>query len=217
MNPIRDAVLKNIRTSLNRQELQTETIQKLKERLAHHVIYEQPSWKEDLVTKFFAQLEKVGGTREIISNLADLPFAVLDFLQHQNLPTKKIVIDAHFHHIPWPQKLQVTCQAAQADDITSISYAFAGVAETGSVVFLSSPQSPTTLNFLPENHIVVLDKDDLAPHIEDVWKKLRSGPMPRTINFITGPSRTADIEQTIQKGAHGPRRLHVILLKSRNS
>lgn len=216
MNPIRDAIFKNIRTSLKRQELNAETVQKLKEHLAAHTIYEQPTLKEDLVTQFFMQLEKVGGTKDTISSLSDLPFAVLEFLQHQNLPMKKVVVDAHLADIPWPQKLQVTCQAAQADDVTSVSNAFAGVAETGSVVLLSSARSPTTLNFLPENHIVLLERENLVAHIEEVWKKLRLGSMPRAVNFITGPSRTADIEQTIQKGAHGPRRLHIVLLKTRN-
>ena len=57
---------------------------------------------------------------------------------------------------------------------------------------------------------------DLGPY-EDAWDRLRAaegeGRLPRTVNFITGPSRTGDIEQTIQMGAHGPRRLHVILVE----
>ncbi|MGC2780786.1 MAG: LUD domain-containing protein, partial [Bradyrhizobium sp.] len=78
------------------------------------------------------------------------------------------------------------------------------------------PDNPTTLNFLPDNHIVVLDAATLAGDYESVLARLRdvfgTGRMPRTINMITGPSRSADIEQTLILGAHGPRRLHVIVV-----
>jgi len=80
---------------------------------------------------------------------------------------------------------------------------------------LSGANSPTSLNFLPDNYLCILRRERLVKHIEDVWQRLRDEHtgLPRAINFITGPSRTADVEQTIQLGAHGPRRLHVILLE----
>jgi len=210
---IRRQILNNIRKSLKRQELSADTTQVLEARLAAHTIHEQPALGSDLLARFFAQLEKVGGSKDTISSLTDLPFAVLEFLQQHHLP-KSLVVDAHLKDIAWPPKFQIACRAAQGEDVNSVSRAFAGVAETGSLVLLSSRQSPTTLNFLPENHIVLLDKENLVAYLEDVWKKLRNYSMPRTINFITGPSRTADIEQTLQKGAHGPKRLHVIFWKN---
>jgi len=81
---------------------------------------------------------------------------------------------------------------------------------------LSGAHSPTTLNFLPDVHIVIVRRQQIVTHIEDVWRRMRSevNEVPRTINFITGPSRTADIEQTIQLGAHGPRSLHVVLVEN---
>jgi L-lactate utilization protein LutC len=89
------------------------------------------------------------------------------------------------------------------------------VAESGGVVTLSGPDTPSTLNFVPENHIVVVHASQVLRHLEDVWTLWRDSgrPMPRTLNIISGPSRTADIEQTIQLGAHGPRRLHILLLR----
>jgi L-lactate dehydrogenase complex protein LldG len=81
----------------------------------------------------------------------------------------------------------------------------------------SGADNPTTLNFLPDTHIVVLQASDIAGDYETLWGRLRerygAGTMPRTINWITGPSRSADIEQTLILGAHGPRRLHVIVVK----
>jgi L-lactate dehydrogenase complex protein LldG len=105
-------------------------------------------------------------------------------------------------------------RAAAGGDRLTVTSAYAGVAETGSLVLLSSAQSPTTLNFLPDDHVIVVRESQIVKHIEDVWARMRSDKraMPRTVNFITGPSKTADVEQTIQEGAHGPRRLHVILV-----
>ncbi len=80
----------------------------------------------------------------------------------------------------------------------------------------SGPETPSTINFLPENHIAVLNMDDMKGSYEEAWDALRAFTqgtgMPRTVNFISGPSRTADIEQRLIMGAHGPKRLHVILV-----
>jgi L-lactate dehydrogenase complex protein LldG len=99
----------------------------------------------------------------------------------------------------------------------SVTGAFAAIAETGTLMLLSGPSGPTTLNFLPDNHIVVLRASQLVGAYEEAWGRLRElygpGKLPRTVNLITGPSRTADIEQTIQLGAHGPRRLHILVVE----
>ncbi|MDG4585055.1 MAG: LUD domain-containing protein, partial [Candidatus Competibacter sp.] len=119
--------------------------------------------------------------------------------------------------LPWPEEptLRIERRAAVDGDKTSVSLAFAGIAETGTLMLLSGPHSPTTLNFLPDTHIVVLRTDRIVGAYEDAWDLLRArgSGMPRTVNFITGPSRSADIEQTVQMGAHGPLRLHIVLVE----
>jgi L-lactate dehydrogenase complex protein LldG len=81
-------------------------------------------------------------------------------------------------------------------------------------MLVSGPETPSTLNFLPETHVVVVRASQIVGGYEDAWARLRAAmkAMPRTVNFITGPSRSGDIEQTLQLGAHGPRRLHVVLV-----
>ena len=98
----------------------------------------------------------------------------------------------------------------------SVTTAFVGIAETGSVMLLSDPSSPTTLNFLPEHHIVLLDRTRIVGHLEDAFATLRRErtAMPRSVNIITGPSRTGDVELNMEFGAHGPRRLYVMLLET---
>ncbi len=96
-------------------------------------------------------------------------------------------------------------------------HAFGGVAETGTIAMVSGPDNPSTLNFLADNHVVVVSEKDIIGDYETLWSKIRfaygKDVMPRTVNWITGPSRSADIEQTLLVGAHGPRRVHIVVVK----
>ncbi len=156
-----------------------------------------------------------------VDTAADVPSAVADYLRTNNLPARiRRGADPVLATMPWHEvsALEVTEGPARADDLASLSHAFAAVAETGTLILTSGPDNPTTLNFLPDNHIVVVEASRVVGAYEDAWDRLRAAygeaAMPRTVNMITGPSRTADIEQTIQLGAHGPRRLHVILVRN---
>ena len=128
----------------------------------------------------------------------------------------KVAPEPSLGDIPWSDQptLSVVEGRGEANDLVSVTGAFAGVAETGTLVLLSGPEHPSTLNFLPETHIVVLRDEQLVGSYEDAWARLRARGrgMPRVVNMVTGPSRTADIEQTLQLGAHGPRRLHIVLI-----
>lgn len=216
MSAAREQILQSIRRSLRRTDaLEPSIEQMLAERLARHEPHLKPAVPGNLIERFVLKLEAVAGTAARVPTLVDVPPAVAKYLSEQQV-SKTLVMapDPVFASVPWPDSLTIERRAATRDDHVALTGAFAGVAETGSLVLLSSPQSPTTLNFLPDVHIVVLRTAQLVRHIEEVWARLRAelSEMPRTVNFITGPSRTADIEQTIQLGAHGPRNLHVILV-----
>jgi L-lactate dehydrogenase complex protein LldG len=135
--------------------------------------------------------------------------------------------DSQLDSIPWEQRsmLEIRRGRAEGGDAVGVTACFAGVAETGTLMLISGPESPTRNNFLPDTHIVVMRGDQVVATYEDGWTRLRqqrrqadgSWEMPRTVNFITGPSRTGDIEQRIELGAHGPRRLHIILIGDGNA
>ncbi|MDP6190995.1 MAG: LUD domain-containing protein, partial [Gammaproteobacteria bacterium] len=108
--------------------------------------------------------------------------------------------------------INTATRVAQKGDLISLTTCIAGVAETGTLVLKSSPTSPTTLNLLPDIHCVVLRKEQIIGGYEDAWDLVRQAKLPRTVNFITGPSRSADIEQKLLMGAHGPKRLVIFLL-----
>ncbi|MGH7055097.1 MAG: LutC/YkgG family protein, partial [Stellaceae bacterium] len=119
--------------------------------------------------------------------------------------------------IPWESRplLHIRRGRAEASDPASLTPAFAAIAETGTLMLISGAETPTTLNFLPDTHIVILHERQIVAAYEDAWDRLRAragARLPRTVNFITGPSRTADIEQHLELGAHGPRRLHIVMV-----
>lgn len=153
-----------------------------------------------------------------VAAAADVPAEVARFLRENNLPASlRTGEDARLAAMPWgATALELSRGPSDGDDANAVSVAFAAVAETGTLALVSGPDNPTTLNFLPDNHIVVLFADDLVGDYESVFVKLRAaygvGAAPRTVNFITGPSRSADIEQTLLLGAHGPRRLHIVVV-----
>lgn len=218
MKSAREEILEGIRQSLKRTgPLEHSVAAMLAARLAGREVHVQPVVEGDLVTRFVAKLEAVSGSVTRVSSFAQVPRAVKDYLKlHSMLSQVVMANDPLLAKIDWLADMKIEKRAAKREDRASVTGAFAGIAETGTLVLLSGPHSPTTLNFLPEIHIVVLRSEHIVAHIEDVWWRLRAevDEIPRTINFITGPSRTADIEQTIQLGAHGPRSLHVILVEA---
>ncbi len=168
-------------------------------------------------------IEQAATLRRVTSG-DQVPGAIAEFLREGNLPPKlRLAPDPDLAALPWDRQplLELTSGPAAAEDRVSVTGAFAGIAETGTLMLVSGPRAPSSLNFLPEVHIVVLEASRMVGPYEEAWDRLRAhlgaGTLPRTVNFITGPSRTADIEQTIQLGAHGPRRLHIVLIEDRGS
>lgn len=175
---------------------------------------------EHRIRVFTEMMLAVGGTVEVIDDINEVPHHVAVYLRDGNLPARvRRGTDPLLARLPWHRggTLEVTEGPAVDEDRASVSHAFAGVAESGTIVQISGPENPTTLNFLPEAHIVVLESSALFASYEEAWSKLRSrmgeGNMPRTVNMISGPSRTADIEQTIVRPAHGPKNMHVIIVR----
>jgi len=212
----RDAILASIRTTLARSEKTEAKPESLQDKMQQPARGPQPEWREDNVSRFIAKLEAVAATLTRVTDETEVVTAVHTYLQQHALPLQLVSANsALLDKLHWPAEFTVEQRRATGTDTTVLTEAFAGVAETGSLVLLSSKDSPTSLNFLPDNYLCVLQRDHIVPHIEDVWDRIRlhAGHMPRAVNFITGPSRTADVEQTIQLGAHGPRRLHLLLLE----
>lgn len=176
------------------------------------------------VDLFEAMAVEQAATVTRIASLDEVPAALADYLKAANLaPKLRLAPSPELQNLLWDSQpmIEIETGRAQGSDQVSLTGAVAGVAETGTLLLASGPEAPTTLNFVPDNHVVVLKASQVVGAYEDGWDRLREiygrGSLPRAVNLITGPSRTADIEQTIQLGAHGPRRLHILLVEDTES
>lgn len=168
----------------------------------------------------FAEMaQAVAATLVRVDGWAGVPEAVADYLKGHNLPTDLAVApDPRLDGLAGHGLFTVRRGPALPQDVVGVAAAFGGIAETGTLMLVSGPDTPTSLNFLPDVHVVVVAASDIGGTYEEAWARLRlryPATLPRTVNLITGPSRTGDIEQTIQLGAHGPRRLHIVLVDDR--
>jgi L-lactate dehydrogenase complex protein LldG len=223
MSPARDAILGGIRRALKRGPVSAETASALAERVAVHRRNLVPARAAALdhtgqVDLFVAMAEEVQTTVARVASDADVPGEVARYLAAENLPAELVMApDPALAAIPWDSRplLQIRRGRAGAGDAVSLAPCLTAIAETGTLMLVSGPGTPTTLNFLPDTEIIVVRAGQVVASYEDGWDLVRAVPeaLPRTINFITGPSRTGDIEQRIQLGAHGPRRLHVVLIE----
>ena len=225
MSEARERVLAAIRSSLRRGSLDPKLEAELRARVAsrrRNLVPARAAALEhrDQVDLFVAMAEEVQATVIRVTSLAAVPDAIARYLAAENLPAELVIApDPSLDAIPWQERplLRIRRGRAEAEDKVSLTPCHAAIAESGTLMLISGPQTPTTLNFLPDTHLVVVHADQVVATYEDGWDRLRAGgaaeKLPRTINFITGPSRTADIEQHIELGAHGPRRLHIVLVE----
>jgi L-lactate dehydrogenase complex protein LldG len=165
-------------------------------------------------------LEGQSATVVEVASADDVPKAIANYLRSTNLPLRvRAGTDAYLDKLAWSREpaLERLRGRAAADDEVGLAHAVAAVAETGTLVLASGAENPVTLGFLPDTSIVVVEEKDLIGGYEGAWEAIRkrygNGGMPRTVNFISGPSRTADIGGQLVMGAHGPRRLAVILVR----
>lgn len=213
----RATILDGIRRSLRRDRLAPADRDALARRLAEPRPVLVPErgrgTPAELVERFAAMAVETQASLDRIGSVAEVPPAVARFLAEAGLPPA-VVVSPDLAEADWAGAgLAVHAGAARPADLVSVTPCFRAVAETGTMVVASSPGRPTTLHFLPDIHVVVVEASRVVGSYEDAWRDLRgAGAWPRTVTWITGPSRTADIEQSLLLGAHGPRRLHVVLV-----
>jgi L-lactate dehydrogenase complex protein LldG len=175
--------------------------------------------RAELRRLFAEQLTAANATVETVGSSADVPAAIAAYLRGQNLPlVVRTGDDAYLSALDWTRAgaMDVQTGRAQGSDDVGVTHAVAGVAETGTLVLASGHENPVTITFLPETSIIVVEARHLVGPYESAFDAVRKrfgmGTMPRTLNLVSGPSRTADVGGRLVTGAHGPRRLHVIVV-----
>lgn len=220
----RAAILQRIRTNTRRPATGAPAEHaQAEEYMARHPAGPRPAITGDLVRHFRQMAERMASTVDEVETLADAPTAAVRYLVSQGLAPRAVV---------WPQLSQLAWAHAglevearrprrdesQGADLIGITGCFCALAETGTLVLTSSADTPSSTHLLPETHIAVVHRSRIVAGMEDAFALMRSerggveAMMPRAINMVSGPSRTGDIEQTIVLGAHGPYRVHIIIV-----
>lgn len=176
----------------------------------------QPLMTADLAARFASKAESLSSSVERLARLDEVPAAVARYLAGLQLG-QAAVVSGDLAELPWAAAgLSVAARPAVDADRVGITGCFCALAETGTLMLLSGPQTPATISLLPETHIALVPVSRIVASMEDAFALLRAehGQLPRAVNFVSGPSRTGDIEQTIVLGAHGPCRVHLILVET---
>ena len=169
----------------------------------------------DLVARFAEKALALGSSVDEVASRNEVPSAVARYLD--SLGLERIgVCWPDLATLPWGAAgIRLAGRPATGDDLLGVTSSFCGIAETGTLMLLSGESTAATTSLLPETHIAILSTTRIVTGMEEAWALLRQeqGHMPRAVNFVSGPSRTADIEQTIVIGAHGPYRVHILLVR----
>jgi L-lactate dehydrogenase complex protein LldG len=217
----RDQILGNIRRSLRRATPADPAVleARLRDAPAGPIPARGQLPRAGRIALFLDMARQSAATVAHLADPVEVPGAVADYLARENLPARlRLAPDPQLTGLPWQSRplLEISAGPSAGDDPVSLTLADAGIAETGTLMLASGPESPTTLNFLPDTEIVLLPAERVVGGLEEAWRLLRArrgwSGLPRTVNFITGPSRSADIGQKLQLGAHGPRRLHILVV-----
>jgi L-lactate dehydrogenase complex protein LldG len=182
--------------------------------LALHPRSPAPRDEFDFKVRFRERALSLASTVDAAAALDLVPERIAAYLRGRELPMRAVCW-RELLGLAWAGSgIEVESRSARGDDRVGITGACCAIAETGTLVTLSGVDTPPSVSLLPETHIAVLDASRIVRSMEDAWQIIRSGnaTLPRAVNFISGPSRTADIEQTVTLGAHGPYRVHIVIV-----
>ena len=214
MTGTRDTVLQAVRAALGGASRDPQAIAAEAAALLEAPEAIRPRLPPGDVVELFAERvasPKVSATLDRVASLGELPEAVRRYLAAEDLPPvvalqpTVALQDLDWHGIE-------TRRTMTANEAVGVGLARWGIAETGSLVFHSGPDTPILFNFLPLHHVVAVQASRILAHLEDYAAAAAAEPAPRNVNLITGISGTTDIEGSYVRGAHGPRFLHVIMV-----
>jgi L-lactate dehydrogenase complex protein LldG len=218
----RDAILDRVRNALHKTGPDAGNRAEAEAYLSARAQGPRPAMPVDLVARFLQRATDMASTVERIASRSEIPAAVARYLRALDLPPELVAQKAQAG-VCWPEfadldwsgaGLRIEARATAGDDRLGITGAFCANAETGTLVFTTGADTPTATALLPDTHIAVVRADRVVSGMEEAFALVRAehGGMPRAMNMISGPSRTGDIEQTIVLGAHGPFRVHLLVL-----
>ncbi|MCG6932984.1 MAG: lactate utilization protein C [Gallionella sp.] len=208
----RDKILGRIRDAQNHARAGNQ-MDAIASHLEQHPRGPLPPPPDDLVACFSERALKLSSDVLKADHLAEVPQLLARYLNERQLPMRGVCWPS-LAGLQWGAAgLEMQSRPARDDDPVGVTGAFCAIAETGTLMMLSGVETPATTSLLPETHVAVVNPGRIVATMEEAWDQMRKEceQPPRAVNFISGPSRTADIEQTVTLGAHGPYRVLLIL------
>lgn len=214
----RNAILARIRAAVGRSAAgAADAALRIEAHIRQHAPGPRPGFGWDAsrrVQRFRERALSLASTVDEVAAMDEVPAAVARYLGEQGLPLSAVCWPG-IANLDWDRAgLRVEARRARDEDLVGITGAFCAIAETGTLVLLSGPGSPGSVSLVPETHVAILPVSRIVDCMEEAWALVRTerGAVPRAMNLVSGPSRTADIEQTVTLGAHGPYRVHIVLV-----
>jgi L-lactate dehydrogenase complex protein LldG len=218
----RDAVLGRVKNALRVTGDRATARAEADSYMAAHAQGPRPAMPADLLAKFMTRATDMESTIERVADRMAIPAAVARYIDSLELPaplasqkSRKGVCWPEFADLDWKgASLVIEARPTSGNDRLGITGAFCAIAETGTLVVLTGAQTPTATTLLPDTHVAIVRADRIVSGMEEAFALIRKerGKLPRAINMISGPSRTGDVEQTIVLGAHGPFRVHILVV-----
>jgi L-lactate dehydrogenase complex protein LldG len=211
----RAAIMGRVRAALNVSGARTTQHASAEEYLLRNQRGPQPTLEGDLVQRFIDWSVRQASTVERIASDAEIPAAVARYCDTLGVP-REVVTWPIYAQLEWADAgVRCASRPTQGQDKTGVTSVTAGIAETGTILITPSATDHTASVLLPDNHIAIVPAAQIVATMEDgyeIAKAQNGGQPPRAMHYISGPSRTADIAQTLVIGAHGPIRVHVIVV-----
>jgi len=218
----RDAVLARVRKALGATGDRAAARADAEAYLGAHGHGPRPAMPPDLVDRFNRRATDMESTVERVADRREIPGAVARYVDALTLPPMLALQRSH-RGVCWPEfadldwtgaGLGIEVRPTVGEDRLGITGSFCAIAETGTLVMLAGAETPTATALLADTHIAVVRPERIVAGMEEAFDLIRreQGRLPRAVNLISGPSRTGDIEQTIVLGAHGPFRVHILVL-----
>lgn len=211
----RDRILARIRERQHKPAAATpDEHESVRAHIAAHARSPAPRDEWETLARFRERALSLASTLDQAGAMHEVPGLVARYLHERALPLKAVCW-RELAELDWRGSgIEAEARPARGDDLVGITGAFCAVAETGTLMTLSGSATPPSVSLLPETHFAVLRRERVVRSMEEAWDLLRAEhpALPRAVNFISGPSRTADIEQTLVLGAHGPYRVHIVLV-----
>jgi L-lactate dehydrogenase complex protein LldG len=201
-------------TILNQLKANTQVVAMPEPWLSHRDFSNLADQFEQALTDVHGEVIRADSLETAVTALGELmeELGVKTAVANSEEPLTQLDLPATFSNVQWhlveqtAGNLREFCVSADV----GISSGDTGLAETGTVVISSGPGKSRLATLLPPVHVVILPTSKLTSDLF-TWTAARQETAPSNMTLVSGPSKTADIEQTMAIGVHGPKRFIVIL------